>query len=263
MSATLLVVDDDSQLRSLARAILEPEGFRIIEAGTVEMARRLIALERVDLALLDLGLPDASGIDLLPVLRAAHPEARAIIISATGTIGSALNAMNAGAQDFLRKPFRPDALVTAARNALDSSRKMNPISAVRREFTRTNINGHSFELMSAVRDDAHGDVTCTFAITSPSSETPFEFRVVLPNYVQELAKALLDCDRFPCGDRFWPRLAEEELALTLWSGNPLPESGAVRIEAISDAQKAWLRSMTTAPVRCELHEENPLSAGNR
>jgi DNA-binding NtrC family response regulator len=102
----LLIVDDDEQLRqTLARRFQRQEGVTVTEAGTVAEALAAVDHRRHDVALLDLHLPDQTGIDLLMQLKARQPELEAIMLTAHGSIETAIQAMKQGAYDYLTKPF--------------------------------------------------------------------------------------------------------------------------------------------------------------
>ncbi len=113
------IVDDESNIGLSLRLILEREGFAIQTFTSASDYRRGLNREQVALFLLDVRLPDASGIDLLRELRAAGIAAPVIMISGHGTIADAVEAVHAGAYDFLEKPLHRDRVLLAVRNALD------------------------------------------------------------------------------------------------------------------------------------------------
>ena len=115
--STILVVDDDQQLRRFLRTTLAGHGHGVVEAGSV--AEALEAIERVhpSVILLDLGLPDGDG---LMVLRKLPAETRppVIVLSARGQEGDKVTALDAGADDYLTKPFGASELMARIRVAL-------------------------------------------------------------------------------------------------------------------------------------------------
>ncbi|MBI2688334.1 MAG: sigma-54-dependent Fis family transcriptional regulator [Acidobacteria bacterium] len=115
------IVDDESNIGLSLRLILEREGFAVTTFTSASDYRRANGREQVALFLLDVRLPDASGIDLLRELRAAGMTAPAVMISGHGTISDAVEAVHAGAFDFLEKPLHRDRVLLAVRNALDQS----------------------------------------------------------------------------------------------------------------------------------------------
>ncbi len=120
MPDRLLLVEDTSSLAMVYEAVLTRAGHRVTCAATLAGARAACA-NRPRLVLLDLQLPDGDGLDLLDELRQAGSESRVIVITANGSINRAVQAMRAGAFDFLVKPFDETRLVSAVENALASA----------------------------------------------------------------------------------------------------------------------------------------------
>ncbi|MBI5016188.1 MAG: sigma-54-dependent Fis family transcriptional regulator [Deltaproteobacteria bacterium] len=111
MGRLVLVVDDDALVRSLMVGILRQEGHQVDEAQNGRDALARIAAAGYDLVLTDLKMPDLSGLELLQQGRRLRPEARWILITAFGSIPNAVEAMKAGASDYLTKPLKsPDEL---------------------------------------------------------------------------------------------------------------------------------------------------------
>jgi DNA-binding NtrC family response regulator len=105
----LLAVDDDAQLRQTLARRFQRQGMEVTEAGSGEDALTLADANRYDIALLDLHLPGMSGVELLEKLKAKQPELEAIMLTAHGSIETAILAMKHGAYDYLTKPFQlPD-----------------------------------------------------------------------------------------------------------------------------------------------------------
>lgn len=115
--STILVVDDDLQLRRFLRTTLSGHGHVIVEAGSV--AEAVDAIERVMPAviLLDLGLPDGDGLDVLRRIR-TEDRPPVIVLSARGQEGDKVIALDAGADDYLTKPFGAGELLARIRVAL-------------------------------------------------------------------------------------------------------------------------------------------------
>src|SRR5688572_25128121 len=121
MPDRLLLVEDTSSLSMLYQRVLTREGHNVVCASTIAEARAEIDKARPRLVLLDLQLPDGDGLGLLESLHRDGPETRVIVITANGSINRAVQAMRAGAFDFLVKPFDETRLVGAVRNALASA----------------------------------------------------------------------------------------------------------------------------------------------
>ena len=100
----LLIVDDDEVLRSLLATELTRFGHHVAAAATAGEGLRLVGETEPDVVLLDLSLPDQSGLEVLKQLRAERPMLEVVVLTAHGTIDSAIAATKLGAYDFLQKP---------------------------------------------------------------------------------------------------------------------------------------------------------------
>lgn len=99
---TVLVVDDEPSIRLLCRVNLELEGYRVLEAGTIDTARELLAAETIDVVLLDVHVGTGSGLDLLDEIEALELPVRTVVLSGTSEISAELRARVDGV---LGKPF--------------------------------------------------------------------------------------------------------------------------------------------------------------
>jgi two-component system response regulator AtoC len=120
MAETVLIVDDEQLIRRAVCERLKMEGWQPAQAGDAVSARKL--LPEADLILLDLKLPDASGLQLITEFLKAAPDVPIIIMTGDGSAGSAVAAMKAGAFHYVTKPMMMDELVLLARQALETSR---------------------------------------------------------------------------------------------------------------------------------------------
>ncbi len=107
----ILVIDDDEHIRYAMSLCLETEGHEIVAVGTIEDAFDQTARQAFDLIFLDIRLGTKNGLDYLTSLREENPWARIIVITAYGSIETAVEAMKLGATDFLSKPFEPTQLL--------------------------------------------------------------------------------------------------------------------------------------------------------
>lgn len=254
MSKRILIIDDETNIRTMIRLTLEHVGYAVETAADGEDGLKKFGDgEGHDLVLLDHRMPGMSGLEVQQEIYRRNPETRLILITAFGTIDLAMEAIQCGASDFLRKPFTSDTLRQAVKSALERPvRRMSavPISMVCREFTRTTINGFSFELdETVIEDDA--TVVCRFRVTDSAGESE-ACTVTLPNYVIELVKAYTDSEEVPGGERFWQAMCEEALANYLWQHAAIPDGGTLRIEDLSSSLQRWLDTMLTV----ELTEEH-------
>lgn len=121
----VLLVDDDEQLRRFLTTTLAGHAFRLVEAATLAEAAAAAEAETPDLVLLDLGLPDGDGIDLVHRLR-AWTTVPIIVLSARGREEDKVAALDAGANDYLTKPFGVRELFARIRVALRHGRSGGP-----------------------------------------------------------------------------------------------------------------------------------------
>jgi len=118
----ILVIDDEEGIREGCRRVLAPEGYTVETAATGQEGLRKILAEPFDLVLLDVVMPDIRGIDLLGPMHEKDPDTVCIIITGYATVELAVQAIKAGAYDFLSKPFSSDALLMTVRQGLERRR---------------------------------------------------------------------------------------------------------------------------------------------
>ncbi|MBM4321427.1 MAG: response regulator, partial [Deltaproteobacteria bacterium] len=115
----ILVVDDERSLRGLLSKILRREGYAVVEADCGEAALQQLAQRAVHLVITDLRLPGVDGLEVLRHVRRSSPETQVVVLTAFGTVASAVEAMKLGAADYLTKPLQsPDELRLVVREAL-------------------------------------------------------------------------------------------------------------------------------------------------
>ena len=120
-SRRILVVDDEENIGRSLRMILEREGYQVNAVTSAEAFRSFPERSRIDLFLMDVRLPDASGIDLVRELQTSDVSAPVVMISGNATISDAVEATRAGAFDFLEKPLGRDRVILAVKNALEQN----------------------------------------------------------------------------------------------------------------------------------------------
>ncbi|MEI6114223.1 MAG: response regulator, partial [Burkholderiales bacterium] len=104
LAAKVLIIEDERQIRRFVRVALEEEGCQVIEAGTMAEGLALTGAERPDLIVLDLGLPDGNGVDLIRDVR-GWADTPIVILSARAHESDKIDALDAGGDDYLTKPF--------------------------------------------------------------------------------------------------------------------------------------------------------------
>jgi two-component system NtrC family response regulator len=150
--ARILVVDDDENLRWVLQTQLEEMGYTVSTAGDGAEALGAVQKEPASLVLTDLKMPGLSGMELLHRLRSECPEVPVVIMTAFGTIQSAVEAMRAGAYDYLTKPIDYEELGLVVDRALEHFRLVEEVRSLRasldRKYGFENIIGHSEALLS-------------------------------------------------------------------------------------------------------------------
>ncbi|MHB1585496.1 MAG: sigma-54-dependent transcriptional regulator [Acidiferrobacteraceae bacterium] len=146
MKRTVLVVDDEQNMQAVIRMILEDAGHAVVSAESGEAALLELDRQSVDVVLSDLKMPGMGGEEFVRRARDEHPDLPIIVITAYGTIRSAVSSIHAGAADYLTKPFEPEALEIAVHNALklrDVIRENQRLKAAARGARKQRLAGTS------------------------------------------------------------------------------------------------------------------------
>jgi DNA-binding NtrC family response regulator len=139
MRGRILVIDDEEIIREALEALLVVEGYEVATAATAEQGLEALSSRQVDAVLLDLMLPDRNGLDVLDDIRRLDDELPVVMVTAFGTIESAIAATKLGAFHYVPKPFKNDEVLAVLRNAIE-----------RRRLVRENR-----ELRDRLRSDSH------------------------------------------------------------------------------------------------------------
>ncbi|MGZ6292741.1 MAG: sigma-54-dependent transcriptional regulator [Syntrophales bacterium] len=157
----LLVVDDDLNILRMLKMRLESEGYQVQTASEIETAKDLAATNEYELAILDLKFSGGSGIELMKSIREVDADLPVIILTAYGTIESAVEAMKEGAYIYLTKPFDYRELLLQIKNGIDKSKLSREVkrlrSIIRQDHKIQNIIGQSEAMKKAL------DLTCLAA----------------------------------------------------------------------------------------------------
>ncbi|MCS7173417.1 MAG: sigma-54 dependent transcriptional regulator [Armatimonadetes bacterium] len=155
MGRRILVVDDEEPIRGLVRQILEREGFEVETASDGPTGLEKATSGEFDLILLDVRIPKKDGMTVLREIREVDPDAVVMIITAYASIEQALEALRAGAYDYIPKPFKRDELLVRVRRALDYERLRAENRRLHEELRRTfkfeGIVGTSPKMREALR----------------------------------------------------------------------------------------------------------------
>ena len=118
VGARILVIDDEAAIRESLEVLLNLEGYAVKMATDGVQGLRILELENFDLVLLDLALPGQSGLELLPQIKERQPELPVIMITAYGTVDNVVEAVRAGAENFVQKPWDNEKLLADIRSAV-------------------------------------------------------------------------------------------------------------------------------------------------
>jgi len=134
---TILIIDDEPQIRKLLEINLETNGYKELQADTAKLALRLAANHSHDLIILDMGLPDKTGLELLLEFRTwyQHPI---IMLSVLDQESAIVQALDHGASDYVTKPFRTNELLARIRSCLKRSQHIEQYSIL--EFDNLQID---------------------------------------------------------------------------------------------------------------------------
>ncbi len=152
---TILIVDDEASIRETLETLLELEGYGVEMAIDGEAGLNRIGQRPYDLVLLDLALPGKNGIEILQLIRERSPDLPVIMLTAYGTVDNVVDAMHAGAQNFVQKPWDNEKLLADIRTAIARYRaeeeNVQLKRALKQRYSFPNIIGKS-EVMLRVFD---------------------------------------------------------------------------------------------------------------
>jgi len=162
--ANILVVDDQDSIRHFVSKALEAEGYTVQTMASVREARAAVERDMPDLAVLDLKLPDGTGLELLREIKRVQPEVSVILMTAFGELETAVEAMSAGAFWFVKKPFQNDELLALVARALESQKLWLELKRLRHQAFADEDYLHSAsprmqEAYAIAEQVARGDTT--------------------------------------------------------------------------------------------------------
>jgi DNA-binding NtrC family response regulator len=130
---TIVVIDDDRTIQATLSAFLERHGYVVHIGANASQGEKKVSATHPDLVLLDLGLPDADGLDVLRALKAAHPALPVMVLSAHDSLANAIESIKLGAFHFLSKPFAPEELLSLCARALEQTALVRESHVLRAE----------------------------------------------------------------------------------------------------------------------------------
>jgi two-component system response regulator AtoC len=147
----ILIIDDEESMRHMLTLILKREGYTVMATDRGSEALRLLENDHFDFILSDVIMPEMDGIQLLRAIKEKRLESTVIMMSAYGTIDSAVEAMKLGAYDYVNKPFKPDEILLTLRKAEERENlrqeNLRLRQAIRRDYAFGNIVGKSPKMM--------------------------------------------------------------------------------------------------------------------
>lgn len=155
MKQQILLVDDQVSFCHHIKAILEQEGYEVVIANNADQALQKLSLQTFDILLTDMKMPGPNGLELFKIARKIDPNISGIIMTAYGSIASAVVSIKQGITDYLQKPFEPEALLIAVEKTLRERRMLKEIRDLRKEVDQRyafgNIIGKNHK-MQAIYD---------------------------------------------------------------------------------------------------------------
>jgi CheY-like chemotaxis protein len=162
----ILVVDDDPSLRRVLQVQLEQEGYEVAVTASAQQTLSVLQLRHFDLVITDLKMPGMSGLELLKQARLQYPQTIIIMLTAFGTVDTAVEAMKVGAYDYLTKPVHADELSVVVRHALEHLHLVEQVRTLRlslnKKYGFENILGRSdalLEVLDMAERAAHSNST--------------------------------------------------------------------------------------------------------
>ncbi len=165
-NARILIIDDEAGIRDSLETLLTLEGFTVEMAPEGVSGLDLLTSHQYDLLLLDLSMPGESGIDLLPRIKNLRPELPVIMITAYGTVGNVVDALRAGADNFVQKPWDNEKLLADIRTAIVKQRSQQEVVQLKRTLKQR----YSFDNIIG-KSDIMGKLLDTVAQVAPSRST--------------------------------------------------------------------------------------------
>lgn len=200
----VLVIEDDTHIRRLLRAALQRAGHRAVEAANAREGLSLLDIDKPDAVLLDLGLPDRDGLELIQAIK-ARSNVPLLVVSAREEASEKVAALDLGADDYLTKPFDTEELLarirTALRHRLSGSVEREPLTVgdveidfthrrVRRAGEEVHLSPKEYEVLQELArrpDRVIGHAQLLRTVWGPAHESRVEYlRIIVRNLRQKL-----------------------------------------------------------------------------
>src|SRR5258705_2157292 len=164
-AAQLLLVEDDNAMREMLESLFRQEGYVVSEASSAIAAMALVRETDFDVVLSDIKMPGKSGLELVGELRELRPDTPVVLMTAFGSIDTAVDAMRAGAFGYTTKPFQPEEVIRTVKRALDrrsveDANRKQRAAGVHPNFKELIGNSPSMRsVLSVIRRAAHVDAS--------------------------------------------------------------------------------------------------------
>lgn len=150
----VLIIDDETQIRMLLSRIISLEGFEVILAENLKIALRQVTINKPDIIICDVFLPDGNGVDFIPKIKAVVPDSEIILLTAHGNIEDGVQAIKNGAFDYLTKGDDNNRIIPLISNAAEKielkKRLIKLESLINKKYTFDSIIGKSKPILSAI-----------------------------------------------------------------------------------------------------------------
>ncbi len=138
---SILIVEDDPAMAALIQSYLDGQPMSLTLADCGQQAMQLLSLQSYDAVLLDLGLPDMSGLEILLHMRAEQIPGQVIVVTGDASMNTVIEVMKSGARDFLAKPFSKSRLLTTLNNCVEYQRLQQVLNTYKQDFDRQQYGG--------------------------------------------------------------------------------------------------------------------------
>jgi DNA-binding NtrC family response regulator len=203
-ASMILVVDDDPAIVQLLTELLAKEGSQVTGCGTGAAAVAAGGEERFDVVLADIRLPDMDGLQLLQAFQKASPESAVILMTAFGTVETAIQAIKAGAYDYVPKPFKLDEVRIAVERALERKRLLEENRRYKQElrgkYRLENVVGASGPMLEVFKTVARVATTRSTVLIQGESGTGKELIARTIHFNSDRAQGpfvTVDCGALP------------------------------------------------------------------